>query len=131
MNDHKNIRPYQCHLCDKSYRNSFDCQQHVRKTHGINTSHGNSIPPTEPPNAAQAAQAAAAAAAAEKFRAAQLEAEKFQAAQAAQAEKFQAAQVQAEKFQAAQAAAAAAAAAEKFHRPAEYPTLGDHWSKFS
>ena len=67
MNDHKNIRPYQCHLCDKSYRNSFDCQQHVRKTHGINTSHGNSIPPTEPPNAAQAAQAAAAAAAAEKF----------------------------------------------------------------
>ena len=24
MNDHKNIRPYQCQWCDKSYRNAFD-----------------------------------------------------------------------------------------------------------
>ena len=35
LNDHKNIRPYQCNMCDKAYRNSFDFQQHVKKAHGV------------------------------------------------------------------------------------------------
>ena len=53
MNDHKNIRPYNCHLCDKAYRNSFDLQQHVRKTHGITSVNGQfvePVPQSEPPD---------------------------------------------------------------------------------
>ena len=35
MNSHKNIRPYQCHLCDNAYQNHFNLQQHVKKNHGV------------------------------------------------------------------------------------------------
>jgi len=38
MNSHKNIRPYQCHLCDNAYQNHFNLQQHVKKNHGIHIS---------------------------------------------------------------------------------------------
>ena len=47
MNGHKNIRPYNCHLCDKAYRNSFDLQQHVRKAHGITSINGQLVNPTQ------------------------------------------------------------------------------------
>merc|ERR1712079_17449 len=35
MNSHKNVRPYQCHLCDNAYQNHFNLQQHVKKNHGV------------------------------------------------------------------------------------------------
>ena len=35
MNSHKNLRPYQCHLCDNAYQNHFNLQQHVKKNHGV------------------------------------------------------------------------------------------------
>ena len=33
MNDHKNIRPYECALCEKTYRNSVDFKHHIVIAH--------------------------------------------------------------------------------------------------
>ena len=33
MNDHKNIRPYECNLCEKTYRNSVDFKHHIVTAH--------------------------------------------------------------------------------------------------
>ena len=33
MNDHKNVRPYECSLCEKTYRNNVDFKHHIVIAH--------------------------------------------------------------------------------------------------